>query len=325
MDQTPGGQHVNMTGTPTEYQKPLGTGEKGQALKLVEQGNLKKIVRGIIEEFVESGDVEEAMTDISKSVQIEGPDLVKEAVIYGMEHNAFERELISQFLAQAYNIFHGHDIQNGFQVLLDRLPDLILDVPSAPELLAKFVARAIFDEILAPAFLKEATIGNKEASRVISLSYENANAPEKKRLDRIWGAGALVSVRRLRKEVHQILDEYLDHQDPPTAASSIKELNVPHFHVEAVKQCLEIALEQKSLPKNSGSPGPASKDKGKLLELLLFMESIALVSKHDIQQAFQLLWDKVGDITLDVPRAKELLTELMASAKDLNLLEKIEK
>lgn len=309
----------------TEPNKPAQSVEKSPAK--LDQNNIKKLVRGIIEEFVESGDVEEAMGAITKSVQIEGPTLVKEAVIFGMDHHAFEREMISQLLAQVYNIFHGHDIQNGFQLLLDRLPDLILDVPAATELLAKFVARAIFDEILAPAFLKEATVGNKEAARVISLAYETANAPEKKRLDRIWGPGALVSVRRLRKEVRQILDEYLDHQDPATAAASIKELNVPHFHVDVIKQCLEIALEQRSLShtRTSGSASNATaqepKDKGKLLELLVFMRNISLVTQHDLQQAFQIIHEKVGDIALDIPHAKELLTELTAEAKVVNLLE----
>jgi len=283
-----------------------------------DQSNIKKLVRGIIEEFVESGDMDEAMGAITKSVQIEGPTLVKEAVIFAMDHHAFEREMISQLLAQVYNIFHGHDIQNGFQLLLDRLPDLKLDVPSATELLAKFVARAIFDEILAPAFLKEATVGNKEAARVISLAYETTNAPEKRRLDRIWGPGALVSVRRLRKEVRQILDEYLDHQDPATAASSIKELNVPHFHVEVIKQCLEIALEQRSLAHTAGNSASGTKDKGKLLTLLSFMRNISLVTSLDVQQAFRKIREKIDDIALDIPHAKELLTELVAEAKEVN-------
>jgi len=150
------------------------------------------------------------MEDIKKNVQIEGPELVKEAVMYGMEHHAYERELVSRLLAQVYNIFLSHEIQNGFQLLLDRLPDLVLDIPCAREYLAKFIARAVYDEILAPAFFREAKQNNKESPHVISLAYETFNSPdEKKRIEKIWGAGSLVSVRKLRKEVRQMLHEYL--------------------------------------------------------------------------------------------------------------------
>jgi len=157
--------------------------------------------------------------------------------------------------------------------LLDRIPDLMLDIPAAREYLAKFIARAIYDEILAPAFLREALINNKEASHVISLAYETTNAPEKKRLDRIWGAGAFVPVRRLRKEVTQIFREYLDHQDASLSIASVKDLDVPHFNVEVVKNCVELALEQNSIEFGTRS-ATASRDKGKLIFLLSKMETL---------------------------------------------------
>jgi len=282
------------------------------------QPNIKEITRGIIVEFVESGDVEEAMEDIKKNKLIEGPAFVKEAVIFGMEHNSYERERISQLLAQAYNIFLSHDIQNGFQLLLDRLPDLVLDVPTARELLGKFIARAIFDEILAPAFLKEAQLHNKEASHVVSLAYETTNAPEKKRLDKIWGAGAMVSVRRLRKEVRQILEEYINHQDAALAVSSIGDLNTPHFNVEVVKKCFELSLEQNSLLYAAKSS--EKYDKGKLLHLISVLESAAIVSKHDVEQALKLVSDQLADISLDIPHAKEILVEIVKQAKIIGII-----
>jgi len=280
----------------------------------------KQVMRSIIEELVESGDFEEAMEDIKKNVQIEGPELIKEAVIFGMEHHAYERELVSQFLAQIYNIFLSHDIQNGFQRLLDRLPDLVIDIPSAREFLAKFIARAVHDEIVIPAFFREALINNKEASHVISLAYETLNAPdEKKRMDKIWGAGSVASVRKLRKEAKQILLEYLEHQDSTIPVASINDLNVPHFTVEIVKCCIELALEQNSMGYASRTP-EASKDKGKLLHLIGVLEKSAIVTGKDIQQAFTLVSTHVSDLSLDIPHAKEILAELLAEAKVLKIL-----
>jgi len=256
-----------------------------------------------------------------KNVSIEGPEFVKEAVIFAMEHKAYARELVSQLLAQAYNIFLAHDMQNGFQRLLDRLPDLVIDIPSATELLGKFIARAIHDEILPPAFLKEATLNNKIASHVISLAYETTNAPtEKRRLDKIWGAGALVSVRKLRKEVKQILEEYLDHQDSAITVASIKDLDVPHFNVEVVKRAIELSLEQNSVDYTTRPPD-ATRDKGKLIHLLSVLEGTALFSKHDIQQAFSIVESRVPELAIDIPHAKDLLPELKAEATKLHLFQ----
>jgi len=280
----------------------------------------KQIMRSVIEEFVESGDIEEAMEDIKKNVQIEGPEFVKEAVIFGMERHAYERELVSKLLAQVYNIFLSHDLQNGFQRLLDRLPDLIIDVPSAREFLAKFIARAVHDEIVVPAFFREALINNKEASHVISLAYETLNAPdEKKRMDKIWGAGSLVSVRKLRKEVKQIFLEYLEHQDPAISVASINDLNVPHFNVEMVKSCIELSLEQNSVGYVARPPG-ATKDKGKLLHLIGVFEQSAILTTNDIQQAFTLVTAQLPQLSLDIPHAKEILGELLAEAKAVKIL-----
>jgi hypothetical protein len=66
-----------------------------------------------------------------------GIELTKRALIFGIEHSSYEREIISQLLSAAYDIFEGREILDGFQLLLYRLPDLVLDVPNAPQILAK--------------------------------------------------------------------------------------------------------------------------------------------------------------------------------------------
>lgn len=41
-------------------------------------------------------------------------------------------------------------IAQGFQVVLDSINDIVLDCPDAADLVSKFLARAIVDEIVAP-------------------------------------------------------------------------------------------------------------------------------------------------------------------------------
>jgi len=129
----------------------------------------------------------------------------------------------------------------------------------------------------------------------------------------------MISVRRLRKEVRQILEEYINHQDPPLAVNSIRDLNTPHFNVEIVKKCFEIALEQNSLQYSTRSAS-SPQDKSKLLALLVVLEASAIVSKQEIQQALKLVTDQMADIGLDVPHAKEILTDLVKEATVLCIL-----
>ena len=46
------------------------------------------------------------------------------------------------------------DVETGFSNLVANLEDLQLDVPEAVDLLARFILRAVTDEVLPPAFVK---------------------------------------------------------------------------------------------------------------------------------------------------------------------------
>ena len=55
------------------------------------------------------------------------------------------------------------DVEKGFTSLLERIEDLSLDVPNALKFLSIFVARAEVDEVLPPAFLVRADLGEHDA------------------------------------------------------------------------------------------------------------------------------------------------------------------
>jgi len=89
----------------------------------------RSILLEIITEFIESGELKDALEDIKKRREIEGAEFVKRTLIFGIERKAYERELISQLLSGAYSIFQNKEMPDGFEIVLDRLPDLSLDVP----------------------------------------------------------------------------------------------------------------------------------------------------------------------------------------------------
>jgi len=268
----------------------------------------KNAVLEIITEFIESGDLKEALEDIKKRVDIDGTEFVKRTLIFGIEHKAYERELISQLLSGAYTIFQSREMPDGFELLLVRLLDLVLDVPDAVDVLGKFIARAVFDEILPPVFLKEAKCTNDKASMALSLAHE-LYEKDRKRLAHIWGPGDLSSVRRLRKEVDALLKEYLENKDIKDATFAVNSLNARSFNSQFIRQALTKALEANS---------PSARQD--IVDLVASFHKSALVSPYDVHHGFNLTWRKIADIKLDVPNAEEMLKELTQKAKELKLL-----
>jgi len=301
-------KEAKLTQSPSSNLKTAGSGKDQKK----SNEDPQKAVMEIITEFIESGELDEAMSDIDKRVDIEGTEFVKRALIFGIEHKAYERELISQLLSAVYNIFHGNEVAGGFQILLDRLPDMILDVPDATEVLAKFLSRGFYDEILYPIFLEEAKVNNDHARRVLSIAKSAFDKPEeRRRLDHVWGPGDFSSVTRLRDEVEIFLKEYLENDHIKDAIQSLRSLNAPSFNSQVIKQALILAIES-----HTSSHSEA------ILRLIKGFYEISLVSSYDVLHGFKLVWRRLSDIQLDVPNASQKLQELTNKAKNMNILEK---
>jgi len=268
----------------------------------------ERTVLEIITEFIESGDLKDALEDIKKRREIDGAEFVKRTLIFGIERKAYERELISQLLSGAYSIFQNKEMPDGFEIVLDRLPDLSLDVPDAPEVLGKFIARAIFDEVLPPVFLQQAKVNNPKAQGSLSLAQELYDK-DRKLLYHIWGGGDLSSVRRLRKVVDAFLSDYLENKEIEDASTAILDLSAPSYNSQVIRQAITLSLERNS--------AQARKD---ILDLITELYKRGQFSSYDVRHGFGLVWRKIYDIKLDVPNAEEMLTELTNSAKALRLL-----
>lgn len=58
-------------------------------------------------------------------------------------------------LSESYDVvLKGEEIYDGFNSMLSSLDDLTIDVPDAPQILGKFIARAVADKILHHSFLE---------------------------------------------------------------------------------------------------------------------------------------------------------------------------
>ena len=104
-----------------------------------------------------------------------------------------ERELISRLLSSLYGTaLPSAHIRTGFSVMLDRLDDTQLDVPMAPTLLGNYLARAVVDDVLPPAYLRRApqphAAAREAIARARALLGEGGAAAA--RLEAVWGPAA---------------------------------------------------------------------------------------------------------------------------------------
>jgi len=286
---------------------PNYTSDEEEVLLLSKSAATSPIV-AIVHDFLLSGDVSDVVSGLKELSTT--PNLheqfVKKSLTVAMEHHSYEREQISKLLSGLYNdAIPPEKFTIGFQICLDSIDDLALDTPEATEVLAKFLARAIVDEIVPPAFVKSAIATSPRAEEVLAMA--SGLITESHRLDRlahIWGPGDLSSVKRLKEEVNLLLQEYLTSGDTQEADKSVRRLNVPSFHFQLVKQAVRMALQLKP------------EERRKLSLLLSFFYGTGLVSSEHIEKGLRTCQASIKDIALDIPNAELLLKEFIAQAKE---------
>jgi len=260
----------------------------------------------LIQEYLSSGDVEETIKSLKElKIDHNSQQFVAKSMICAMDKQAYERELVSKLLSSVYNVAVTPDkIAEGFQAALDKLEDIVLDCPDAVDMLSKFLARAIFDEVVAPVFLKHAAAKNQLAGHCIGLANGLLNQPfRSERLAHVWGAGDMSSVKRLKEEIDLMFEEYLTNFDMKEADHTVRDLNARYFHPHLVKQGLRLALTKDP------------EQRQKLLDLLGFFTREDLVSQDHINQGFTTCFTSLEDLKLDVPNAPTLLAEFVKIAR----------
>jgi len=266
----------------------------------------------LIQEFLSSGDIEETMKGLKElKIDTTSEQFVKKSIIRAMEKQAYERELVSKLLSAVYNVAVTPDkIADGFQAALNSLEDLILDNPDGVDMLSKFLARAIFDEVIAPAFLKNAVARSALAEQCLVDANGLLNQPfRSERLSHIWGAGDLSSVKRLKGEIDMMFEEFLNTGDLTEADRTVRELNARFFHPQLVKQGIILALQKDG------------EHRKKILSLIQALSKEDLVSKSHVNEGFASCFESLDDIKLDLPTAPNSLKELVQSAKAAGVLD----
>ncbi|CAM6114371.1 unnamed protein product [Calypogeia fissa] len=263
----------------------------------------------IIEEYFNNDDVPETAANLR---DVGSPMyhhyFIKKLISMAMDRHDREKEMASVLLSALYaDIIEPEQIAKGFTKLLECVDDLSLDIPDASDILALFLARAVVDDILPPAFLTKTVKVLPEGCEGINvlqkteksylLAPHHAEVVEKK-----WGGSTHTTVEEVKRKITDLLNEYAQSGDREEATRCIRELNVPFFHHEVVKKALTLAMEKRSAESS-------------ILSLLQECAEEGLITSSQMSKGFARLADTVDDLALDIPQAKELLQSLTAKAK----------
>jgi len=273
-------------------------------------------IQTIIREFFLGADFEDANKAIKEAIQPDQrPRFVKKLLHHSMDLRAYERELTSKLISEAAGVSLTPDeIADGFQTALDDLPETIIDVPQAVDMLGKFIARATLDEVLPPIFLEQSEDDSKLAKETLNLASGALKAPGfGPALAHVWGPGDMCSVKRMVKECNQLLEEFLNTNDKAEALACLQKLNAPSFHPRFVRELLRLGFER------------GEEIYVKLLELLKSFYDMGVISQYSIGRGFQIVHARKNDYKLDFPKIDDLLPLYTEKARELRLLPSEEK
>jgi len=295
--------------TPSGYYESEGKAIYGPMLTLPE---FKIRLAESIREYFDSGDADEVIRSIEElKCRSFHPEVVKKAISLSLDEGPRERELISRLLTCLHPTpLDDQDMEGGFELLLQGLEELSIDCPDAKSMVGSFLARAVVDEVLPPAYLSTQNNerpGDPVVDKAVSLlSREHCTA----RLERVWGPGDGRPVAELKSVLDQLLKEYLMSRELDEAARCVRELNAPHFHHELVKRGVTHAME-----------APDARDALDAMSALFsFLVKNAIVSEYQVAKGNSRLNKLVPDLSLDIPAAADLLSEYESMAKEMGCL-----
>lgn len=268
----------------------------------------KKSVVSIIEEYFSTGDVELAASDLRELGLSEyHPYFIKRLVSMAMDRHDKEKEMASVLLSALYaDVISPAQISQGFVLLLESTDDLAVDILDAVDILALFIARAVVDDILPPAFITRAkkTISESSKGHHVLQTAEKSylSAPHHAELvERKWGGTTHITVEEVKRKITELLREYVESGDTIEACRCIRELGVSFFHHEVVKRALILAMEKRS-------------SESLILKLLKEAAEEGLVSSSQMVKGFSRLEESLEDLSLDIPSAKTLFQSIIPIA-----------
>lgn len=257
--------------------------------------DLEELTKEQIRQYLLNEDIDDFVNSIEK-MKIDGEmmgEILYYAVNLAMDYDARERELVSSLIS-ALKSKHLSDeaIRKGFNELVMGIDDIVMDCPDAVDHLAKFLGRAVADDCLEPCFLKQKDGLSARGVTVVEKARMMMNGPHgMARMDSVWGrVGGSIDCDLLTEKMIMAINEYKTSGDQAEAIRCLVELDVFHYHHEAVYQIIYNAL----LHPDSGDS---------LFALLKKCITINVCSQDAVSKGVRRIYANIQDIGLDIPYA----------------------
>ncbi|XVF63204.1 hypothetical protein PTKIN_Ptkin09bG0069200 [Pterospermum kingtungense] len=262
----------------------------------------------IVEEYFATDDVVSATNELRElAMPSYNYYFVKKLVSMAMDRHDKEKEMAAVLLSALYaDVIDAPQVYRGFSKLVESADDLIVDIPDTVDVLALFIARAVVDDILPPAFLKKqiALLSTDSKGVEVLKRAEKGYLAAPMRvecIERRWRGSKTESVEDVKARINNLLMEYVVSGDKKEAYRCIKDLKVSFFHHEIVKRALIMAMEKRQV-------------EDKLMDLLEEAAEEGLINSSQIRKGFDRMIDTVDDLSLDIPNAQRILKSLISKA-----------
>jgi len=271
---------------------------------------VKSNMSNILHEFMANADIEEAVEYVH---DLNAPhfhhEVVKRTITLAMNMHKRECELSSQLLKGLYKatVISVDQIEDGVVRLLFRLHDLVLDTPSAPQLLACFVQRLIGDGLLPRDFalmnvpaelILEGTLGGEFVNKLEFLLAAEESGVANTAPEQVWGAAA-ASIDGLKVKMDAILHEYFAAGDVEECLAAVATLESPHFVHEMVRRSIMLSMDL------------AGRGHELVVALLRQGCETGQLSAVQVVNGLDKVLERIPELSIDVPRAPQLYAQLL--------------
>lgn len=230
-------------------------------------------------------------------------EFIRRAINIAIDKDDTERELTSALLTKLRDlrVLTEDDFLWGFSHLLGSLPELCIDSPQAVELVAKFLIRAITDEVIPPSFLENAirlALGGDEgiaAARNAQSTVENTEV-EWADLRNVWGKLDSSNDKKWKNELDVALNEYFNSHDNAEFCRIL--------HDWALCTSRAVVVVKHALLKAMDGDG---NDCMAVVDLLDFAVKREELKDTDVFRAMNELDANLADLKLDIPDAQDML------------------
>lgn len=171
-------------------------------------------------EYFEHGDTHEVAVEIDEHMKSGNlrPLVIRKAVELAFEHKNSHREMTSVLLSDLYGrCLISSDYERGFDMLLDMLPDLILDTPDAPHFLGKFLARAVADDCMPPKY--------------VHLLARNGNGKQNSPKNGHPEINGDVEISGPSRQLHQLAQQALDYAEGKFLTNILSRIQPIYFYI----------------------------------------------------------------------------------------------